>query len=65
MQAPLNRGDWRLQLRRGIGWTLFLKLVALLALWAFFFSPVHRMDVTPDRVDSQLVIETGPEKSND
>jgi hypothetical protein len=65
MQAPSNRGDWRFQLRHSIGWTLFLKLVALLALWAFFFSPAHRTDVTPDRVDSKLVLGTGPEKPDD
>jgi hypothetical protein len=65
MQAPSNRGDWRAHLRRSIGWTLFLKLVALLALWALFFSPGHRTDVTPDGVDSKLVLGTGQEKPHD
>jgi hypothetical protein len=58
-------GDWRRQLRRSIGWMLLVKLIALIALWAFFFSPAQRLDVTPDHVDAQLVIETVPDEPYD
>ncbi len=57
--------DWRRQIRRSIGWTLLVKLVALIALWTFFFSPAHRIEVTPGHVDSRLVIDTAPESAND
>lgn len=52
--------DWRRRLRRSIGWMLLAKLAALVALWAFFFSPSDRLDVTPERVHEQLL--TAPEK---
>jgi hypothetical protein len=57
--------DWRHRLRRGIGWTLLFKLAALIALWALFFSPADRVNVTPGRVDSRLVIEATPESPHD
>jgi uncharacterized membrane protein len=57
--------DWRYRLRRGIGWTLLIKLIALIALWVLFFSPADRVHVTPSRVDSRLVIEAPPESPND
>ena len=57
--------DWRRRLRRGIGWTLLFKLIALIVLWVLFFSPADRVNVTPGRVDSQLVIETAPEDPHD
>ena len=44
---------------------LLVKLVALIALWAFFFSPAQRLEVTPDHVDAQLVIETVPYEPHD
>ena len=44
---------------------LLVKLIALIALWALFFSPAHRMHVTPERVNSQLVIEAAPEGPHD
>jgi uncharacterized membrane protein len=47
--------DWRRRLRRGIAWTIALKLVALILLWAFFFSPAHRAEMTAERVESQIV----------
>lgn len=52
---------WRRELRRGIGIALAVKLAALLALWALFFSPAHRADVTAEVVDRRLEIgEPGP-----
>lgn len=57
--------DWRRHIRRSICWVLLVKLIALIALWALFFSPAHRLHVTPERVNSQLVIETAPEDSGD
>jgi hypothetical protein len=52
---------WRGELRRAIGIALAVKLAALLALWALFFSPGHRAEVTADLVDRQLVIrDAGP-----
>jgi uncharacterized protein (DUF58 family) len=48
-------------MRRGIGIALAAKLAALLALWALFFSPAQRADVTAEAVDRQLEIgEPGP-----
>lgn len=35
---------------REIGLVLAFKLVALFFLYTFFFSPAHRIDVTPERV---------------
>ena len=58
-------GDWRRHLRRSIGWMLLVKVLALSALWALFFSPSQRMDITADQVDSQLVIEVAPENPRD
>ncbi len=46
--------DWRGQTRRQIGWMLLIKLAALIGLWALFFSPRHRVEVTPDAVEQQL-----------
>ena len=45
---------WRDELRRGIGIALAVKLAALVALWALFFSPGHRQQVTPDAIGRQL-----------
>lgn len=47
--------DWRRHTRRQIAWALLLKLAALIALWALFFSPTHRVHITPDVVHQQLV----------
>jgi len=63
--ASKRAGDWRRHLRRSIGWMLFVKVLALSALWALFFSPAQRMDITADQVDSQLVIEVAPESPRD
>jgi hypothetical protein len=62
LQTMAKRGDWRRQLRRSIGWMLLVKLAALIALWALFFSPSDRPDVTPERVHEQLL--TGPEEEH-
>jgi hypothetical protein len=57
--------DWRRRLRRGIAWTIALKLVALILLWAFFFSPAHRPEMTPERVESQLAAPADPAPADD
>jgi hypothetical protein len=46
--------SWQRRLRRGIGWTLAAKLAALFALWAFFFAPADRVEVSAQGVDQQL-----------
>ena len=63
MAAKAHSADWRRRLRRGIGWALFAKLIALILLWTLFFSPAHRLDVTAESVDAQFVIE--PEQPSD
>ena len=60
-----GHADWRRGIRRSISWALLVKLIALIALWAIFFSPSHRVDMTAERVDSRLVIDAAPEKSHD
>jgi hypothetical protein len=57
--------EWRRGLRRSIGWTLLFKLLALIALWALFFSPADRVDVTPERVDSRLEVGSLPGNPHD
>jgi hypothetical protein len=57
--AGLRRaGTWQAGLRRRISWTLLLKLLALLVLWLLFFSPAHRIPVTPDAVEALLSVDT-------
>ncbi len=53
--SPSSSDGWRPRVRRQIAWTLLVKLLALIALWALFFSPQHRVDVTPERVQDQLI----------
>jgi hypothetical protein len=65
MAASQYPGDWRRELKRSIGWTLLLKAIALLALWALFFSPAHRLDLTPGGVESRLEIGTDVEPVHD
>jgi hypothetical protein len=65
LQALVKRGDWKRQLRRSIGWMLLVKLAALIALWALFFSPSDRLDVTPERVHEQLLIAPEEEHADD
>jgi hypothetical protein len=54
---PRRGGTWQAALRRRIRWTLLLKLVALLALWLLFFSPAHRIPVTPDAVEAHFSVD--------
>ena len=49
--------DWRVALRRKIGWLLAAKLAALLALWMLFFSPEHRVEVTGDSAVRNLALD--------
>jgi len=58
-------GTWQSRLRRGIGVTLLLKLLALLALWLLFFSPAHRLAVTPAAVDRLLSVDAAAEGTPD
>jgi len=49
--------DWRVALRRNIGWLLAVKLAALLALWMLFFSPEHRVEVTGESAGRNLALD--------
>jgi hypothetical protein len=50
---------WHVALRRKVVWLLALKFVALVILWALFFSPAHRFDVTPGRSAEHLALDQG------
>ena len=39
--------SWRRDLRGKLWWLLAAKLLGLILLWAFFFSPAHRVHVNP------------------
>lgn len=52
--------EWRLGLRRKIGWLLLAKLVALILLWNMSFSPEYRVEVTPPLMDAHLALDAGP-----
>ena len=56
--------DWRPSLRRKIAWLLVAKLVGLLLLWALFFSPSHRVEVTPERAERILAIPPAPDRAS-
>lgn len=49
--------DWRTGLKQRIGWSLLLKLLALLALWALFFSPQDRIHVSAGDVSGRLAAD--------
>jgi hypothetical protein len=49
--------DWRARLRRRISWSLLLKLIALFALWALFFSPQERIHIDAVSVAGRLAAE--------
>ncbi len=55
MMSTARQTSWQAQMRRQIGWTLLIKLMALIALWALFFSPEHRVTVSDDSVQRQLI----------
>jgi hypothetical protein len=55
--------DWRPSLRRKIVWLLVAKLVGLLLLWALFFSPSHRVEVTPEHAERILAIPPAPDRA--
>jgi len=50
-----RRPDAPPRLGRDIATVLALKLVALGALYFAFFSPDHRVDVSPQSVEAQLI----------
>jgi len=54
MNSP-HRLSWQAHMRRQIGWTLLVKLLALIALWSFFFSPEHRATVSDQTVHERLI----------
>jgi hypothetical protein len=58
--AAVTQDEWRRLLGRRIGWSLALKLLALLALKSLFFSGDARVEVTPGTVDGQLKVATEP-----
>jgi hypothetical protein len=58
--APRRARTWQGRLRHRISWTLLIKLLALLALWLLFFSPAHRISVTPDAVDTVIAVDAAP-----
>jgi hypothetical protein len=60
-----DRPEWRRRFGRAIAWALALKLAALAVLWALFFSPAHRPNVTPELVESRLVSERDGEAPDD
>jgi len=62
---PREAGTWQARLRRGISVALVLKLFALLALWLLFFSPAHRLAVTPAAVDRLLSVDAAAEGTPD
>ncbi len=49
--------DWRTGLRRRITWSLLLKLLALLTLWALFFSTHDRIHVDAEDVSGRLATD--------
>jgi hypothetical protein len=52
-----ERYSWRIRLARKIVWLLAIKFVALLILWALFFSPTQRVDVSPVRSAEHLALD--------
>ena len=40
---------------RDVAWALAIKAAALVALYAAFFGPSHRVTVTPDRIAAVLI----------
>jgi len=61
----LVSADWRRVLRRKITWLLLAKLAGLILLWGLFFSPQHRIEVTPERASQRLAIGAGEKKNHD
>jgi hypothetical protein len=47
IEVTPTRQSWRIRLGRKITWLLALKFVTLLVLWALFFSPGQRVNVSP------------------
>jgi hypothetical protein len=52
-----ERQSWRIRLGRKITWLLALKFVTLLVLWALFFSPGHRVNVSPTSSAEHLSLD--------
>ena len=50
---------WRRVLRRHLTVLLAIKLLALVVLWALFFSPVHRTAVDSRGVERHLAAQGG------
>ncbi len=53
-RSPLRR------LVRSIGWTMVFKLTLLTVLYVWFFGPAHRLEVTPERLESHMLAPTQP-----
>jgi len=63
MDASASSNSWQRLLLKRVGWTLLLKLIALILLYWAFFGPTHRLQVTPDRVDQHMA--PAPELANE
>ena len=48
---------WHIRLGRKIAWLLAIKFVALVILWALFFSPARRLEVSPARSAEHLALD--------
>ncbi len=55
-------GGLRRDLRRKLIVLLVAKGIGLFALWALFFSPSHRMEVTAPLAERQLALDAKAEK---
>ena len=57
-----GRTPWRHALRRHVAWLMVVKCVALILLWALFFSPAHRGAVDPRAAGQHLAVsaQAGP-----
>ena len=53
----VSQQSWRIRLGRKIAWLLALKFVTLLVLWALFFSPGQRVEVSPASSAEHLALD--------
>jgi hypothetical protein len=57
IDVPHETKAWRIRLGRKIAWLLAIKFVALVILWALFFSPAQRLEVSPARSAEHLALD--------
>lgn len=58
-QRPTGGTVLLARVRRHLAWLIVAKLALLALLYALFFSPDHRPEVTPERVDRLLLLVPG------